>query len=64
MNKERDGLGSMKRGQRALAWEVPCAIVKLQGTWLPPQKARDYFLFLLSLFLCFSFASPSSQWSR
>lgn len=55
MNKERDGLGSMERGQRALAWEVPCAIVKLQGTWLPPQKARDYFLFLPSFFLFFPF---------
>lgn len=36
MNKERDGLGSMEGGQRVLAWEVPCATVKLQGTWLPP----------------------------
>lgn len=64
MNKERDGLGSMERGQRALAWEVPCAIVKLQGTWLPPQRHVTTFFSFLPSFSFFPLASPSSQWSR
>lgn len=57
-NKERDSLGSMEWGQRALAQEGPCATLKLQDTWLPPERHKTVFFFF------FLFASPSSQWSR